>query len=266
MLKFEFGATVEQTANHFSPIVLLKPGLDAAPPVFIAPGLGAAAQQVSNLAKQIETSNPVYGLQINDLNGSLIGNVAPLLDNIIKLQSRGPYLLAGYSFGGLVMLEIARRLTDRGDKIALLALLDTYPARRHWPLRPRMRWLASQARRRLSTMLKLPMRQALRYAVDQLRSEVPAKLLSSEPSSCSSRDMYDGYRPQYYAGSITFLRAEEVASNFPEDPVSIWGHLALNLEIHNVPGSHLGMILSAQQAQGVARQLTVCLRSAQNMG
>jgi len=38
-------------------------------------------------------------------------------------------LLAGYSFGGLVALETARRLVERGRRIGFLGLIDTRPAR-----------------------------------------------------------------------------------------------------------------------------------------
>ena len=47
---------------------------------------------------------------------------------ITEVQPHGPYLLAGMCFGGLVAMEIARRLSERGEPIGLLALLDTYPA------------------------------------------------------------------------------------------------------------------------------------------
>ncbi|MCP4664651.1 MAG: hypothetical protein GY856_55415, partial [bacterium] len=39
----------------------------------------------------------------------------------------GPYLIAGWSFGGLVALEVAQRLLSAGDEVALLAILDQSP-------------------------------------------------------------------------------------------------------------------------------------------
>lgn len=41
-----------------------------------------------------------------------------------SIQREGPYRLAGYSFGGLVALEIARQLRGAGEEIELLFLLD----------------------------------------------------------------------------------------------------------------------------------------------
>jgi acyl-coenzyme A synthetase/AMP-(fatty) acid ligase/thioesterase domain-containing protein/acyl carrier protein len=42
------------------------------------------------------------------------------------LQPRGPYLLIGHSYGGLVALEVARQLIEAGETVELTTLLDTY--------------------------------------------------------------------------------------------------------------------------------------------
>ena len=40
------------------------------------------------------------------------------------IQPAGPYRLAGYSFGAIVAMEMARQLTERGDVVELLFMLD----------------------------------------------------------------------------------------------------------------------------------------------
>ena len=59
-----------------------------------------------------------------------------------KLQPRGPYVLVGYSLGGLVVLEMAQRLSANGEKVALLAMLDAYPQFRYLSLGQRLRLIA----------------------------------------------------------------------------------------------------------------------------
>jgi thioesterase domain-containing protein len=44
-----------------------------------------------------------------------------------EFQPLGPYILIGYSFGGLIALEMAQRLTEEGKQVALLTFVDTYP-------------------------------------------------------------------------------------------------------------------------------------------
>ncbi|HKH88347.1 MAG TPA: AMP-binding protein, partial [Acidimicrobiales bacterium] len=49
-----------------------------------------------------------------------------LLESIIRIQDRGPYLIAGSSFGGLVAYEIATLLQEDGQEVAWLGLVNTY--------------------------------------------------------------------------------------------------------------------------------------------
>ena len=42
-------------------------------------------------------------------------------------------------------------------------------------------------------------------------------------------------------GDIKFVKAE-CASNFPDDPVAVWGRLATQFESETVPGDHLGIL------------------------
>jgi len=50
---------------------------------------------------------------------------ADYIREIQKLQPRGPYSIVGNCTGGIVAYEIARQLEAQGQKIALLALMDT---------------------------------------------------------------------------------------------------------------------------------------------
>ncbi len=47
--------------------------------------------------------------------------------SIREIQPSGPYRIAGYSFGGLVALEIAQQLRGDGQEVELLFLLDPMP-------------------------------------------------------------------------------------------------------------------------------------------
>src|SRR5690606_19768881 len=48
------------------------------------------------------------------------------IDEMRSVRPRGPYLLGGYSFGGIVAYEMARQLAASGEDVPLLALFDTY--------------------------------------------------------------------------------------------------------------------------------------------
>src|SRR5689334_20546408 len=75
---------------------------------------------------------PFYGLQASGTDGTspphrTIEEMADAyIAEIRTLQPAGPYLLAGYSGGGIVAFEMAHRLTALGEKVGLLAFIDTF--------------------------------------------------------------------------------------------------------------------------------------------
>jgi surfactin synthase thioesterase subunit len=43
---------------------------------------------------------------------------------VVDFQPQGPYFLAGYSFGGLVLYKVAQQLQAQGQEMGRLALLE----------------------------------------------------------------------------------------------------------------------------------------------
>ena len=234
-------ALLEQpTTPRFPTLVLLKPGSET-PPVFVAHGLGGSVMDFFQPVKHIETDHPIYGMQARGIDGldeplTSIEDMADFYLHAIKgLQPRGPYVLVGYSLGGLVVLEMAQRLSASGDKIALVALLDAYPHIRFLSLGQRALLIARQARRGLRSLGNL--RGSGPYQ--------PPAGISFTPAMQHVRDSaylaLACYRPRFYAGKIRFVRAE-VSSGFPHDAAAVWAHLAQKFEVNTVPGDHLGII------------------------
>ncbi len=94
------------------------------------------------LAQRLGQQRPFYGIRSRglhgepDLPGCLEEMATEYLAAIREIQPRGPYLLGGWSAGGLVALEIAQQLVAQGDSIGKLALLDTSPRRPTTPTGP----------------------------------------------------------------------------------------------------------------------------------
>jgi nonribosomal peptide synthetase DhbF len=102
-------------------------------PLFcIHPG-GGFSWIYSRLIRHIPAGHPIYGLQARILlqreifPASIEEMAADYLSVIREVQPVGPYNLLGLSFGGLVAHAIATRLQSVGEKVALLALLDSFP-------------------------------------------------------------------------------------------------------------------------------------------
>ena len=70
------------------------------------------------------------------------------LQEIRRVQARGPYLLGGYCTGGVIAFEMAQQLRAAGEEVAILVLFDTNnPERpaRHSTIRKRIRLALDEA-------------------------------------------------------------------------------------------------------------------------
>src|SRR5262249_49186072 len=84
-----------------------------------------------HLAQYLAPDQPFYGLQppSRPLPAVVLPGITDLavsyIDALRTIQPAGPYCLGGYSAGGLVAFEMAQQLWQQGQRVCLLALLDT---------------------------------------------------------------------------------------------------------------------------------------------
>ncbi|KAG0082668.1 hypothetical protein BGZ92_011505, partial [Podila epicladia] len=116
--------------DEFSVLLPLKTQ-GSRPPLFcIHPGQGLSWIYVG-LAEHLHPQQPLYGLQARGLDGvtEMAGSVEEMtkdyLAHVCKIQPRGPYHLLGWSFGGTVAHSMAVELEKLGEKVALLAVMDS---------------------------------------------------------------------------------------------------------------------------------------------
>jgi len=126
-----FARTIDRgTPPAFAHLVPLQPGRRK-PPLFCIHPAGGAVFCYLPLAAALGPDQPVYGLQARGLEPgertatSVEQMAAQYLEEIRTLQPTGPYHLLGWSFGGLIAYEMGRQLQTQGERVALLALLDT---------------------------------------------------------------------------------------------------------------------------------------------
>jgi acetoacetyl-CoA synthetase len=242
---------IEQPSTpRVPPIVQLKDG--CAPPVFIAHGLGGSVIDFYQVVKYIETPRAIYGLQAKGIDGveepfDRIEDMARFaLDAMRELQPHGPYSLVGFSLGGLVTLEMAQQLVALGEKIDLLAMLDSYPHVSHLSRKQRARLWMRQTWRRISRRLQwLGVKPPFETTVDV----APSRTLQHF-RECSYRAL-EGYQPRFYPGTINFVRAE-IPTDFPADPVEVWSGLASAFLVQTVAGDHLGIMTKHFQSLATA--------------
>lgn len=192
-------------------------------PLFCVHGGGGGAFFVRDLAANLDPDRPVYGLQVAGFDGVPTGYrpveelATRYLAEIRTVQPRGPYLLSGLSFGGLVALEMAQLLAGEGEKTELLVLLDSHrptdrdDERRHAELNHvvRMRRLSIFGKARyLLSGLRRRLNDYRRMSLVQLRMRTGRRL--SEPL----RDFHfwrmcnragRSYRPGEYSGRVLIV-------------------------------------------------------------
>ncbi|MGW1230682.1 amino acid adenylation domain-containing protein, partial [Streptomyces sp. NPDC002530] len=104
-------------------------------PLFCVHPGGGISWSYSGLLNHLGPQHPVYALQARGLGrpeqlpASYEEMAADYADHIQKVQPQGPYLLLGWSAGGLIAHALACELHARGERTALLAILDAYPVR-----------------------------------------------------------------------------------------------------------------------------------------
>ncbi|TCL00724.1 acyl transferase domain-containing protein [Shimia isoporae] len=106
-------------------------------PFFLVAGMFGNVLNLRHLAHLIGSDRPFYGLQARGLLGDtaphddLVEAARDYIAEMRQVQPHGPYLMGGFSGGGITAYEIRRQLEEAGEEVALVAMLDTpLPQRR----------------------------------------------------------------------------------------------------------------------------------------
>jgi thioesterase domain-containing protein len=238
------GATIEHLAQVLNAdegtvtwptLIQIKEGGDR-PPLFCVHTQGGNLFHYYDLAGRLAADQPVYGLQARgvygreDFHHRIEDIAAHCIDTMRAIMPDGPYLITGFSSGGLVAFEMAQQLLQAGIPPALLALVDTYP--------PYIRQ-RGHYRRRLQEFLRL---NNLRYIQERLYHAVIHTLHMDRFRNFSHtgeahRWAQWSYRTKPYPGPVTLFLAEDSRLQ-TKDPSLGWARVASSLKIYTIPGSH----------------------------
>jgi thioesterase domain-containing protein len=224
------------------------------------------------LARSLGRDQAFYGFQAAGLDGeqepfSTIEQMAAnYIEDMRTIQSDGPYLLGGWSFGGVVAFEMAQQLQEQNQEVALLALIDTQTPQYKYEQAINDEWLiwSLVKEHHLSvsyeTLVQLDPDEQLDYvlAIAQRANRFPPNSDLAqvrrlfEVHKANLRALYN-YRPERYENKITLFRASE-RSDTPlegcaegeqlfDDPTFGWAKLSTQpVEIEVIPGTHESML------------------------
>jgi acetoacetyl-CoA synthetase len=284
----ELAAVVEDPGKHFDPLVLMRSG-EGGPPLFLVHSLWGDVLGMRQIAVAMRSDVPVYGLRARGLQGEEPqGSVEEMAASYVKvireLQPRGPYRVAGHSFGGLLAFEIARLLSEQGEEIEWLGMIDAElstaahsPARRlghrlalpYHLARAALRNPREALRAAIGLIPRLLRRSFSRFQRDTALAESEATWM--EGASAAHRrlathflQLAGAYRPRPYRGSMTYFLPTVRRFHLFADPLPVWRRVtAGKIEIERVPGPHVGMV-SGDSAPVVAEIIDRHLRARAN--
>jgi len=264
----------------FSPVVTLREG-SRSRPFFLVHGLGGNVLELVSLAQALRTDRAVLALQAHGLepgrkpHSSVQGMAADYVDEIRRIQPRGPYAIVGFSFGGLVAFEMTQILNARGETVEFLGLIDTNVPEHALPLGAwtRLQWDRLRRHRRefrsdrdrgrfsryygdaigrvwirLQVWLRLRSRPEVRWPLD---IRLPPLLKQVREAAVLA---FVKYKPRRYAGRVVLFRAASRDAG-DSDPLPTWKHVARGgLDVVEIPSDHLGLI-----QEPAVRQLAAAL-------
>lgn len=128
----ELAAVIDADASddHRSPLVPIRTG-GSRTPFFCIHGMDGDVLFLQRLLSVTSPEQPIYGLQARGMDGvekpqTSVDEMAATYEKAIRqVQPKGPYVIGGYSLGGMIALEVAHRLAQRGERVERLVILDT---------------------------------------------------------------------------------------------------------------------------------------------
>ncbi|MEL6441867.1 MAG: amino acid adenylation domain-containing protein [Cyanobacteria bacterium J06621_8] len=266
------------TAIPWSTLVPIQPQGDR-PPLFCIHPFGGNVFCYQDLSRHLGTQQPLYGLQAAALNPELEAHTsiesmaAHYIQTIKTVQPQGPYYLCGWSMGGLIAYEMAQQLTQQGEAIARLAILDSCtrviidPALAGGDLNLLVLGLIMDINTRLESVRSLTPEERLIYVMEEAKSNnlIPADFDIAQLRHLIAMGKINyqaeqDYQPQSYSGSLMVFQAKETDI----DLEAAWKELAADVAVVEVPGRH-GTMLHPPQVQVLAQKLEQYL-NADNLG
>jgi len=188
---------------------------------------------------------------------------ARLLTEVRAIQPHGPYTLAGFSFGGMVAYELARLLSEAGETIRWLGIVDTPTPqlasefiRRHTSMRARIAQLGKPGRvARLGRFLS-----TVRWSTKERL--IATGLIDRSPAvEIDLRNVWSiirGYTRPGHRTPLELFITSDTAAEVRSETLG-WAELhPAALRTHHLKGDH-NSILDSDQAGELAELILACL-------
>lgn len=249
-------------------------------PLFVIHGVDGSTQKLECLARNLDLNRPIYGIRAQALSGrgpalTRVEDLASFyLRDAKEVQPDGPYHFLGYSFGGLIAFEMARRLSAQGEQVGMVGMLDNLrmapqellsgsaPPRAS---RIRSRWiaLASHLKRTLSSSglayaKEKLFRRGLRTAyslLDRARLSIPRFMQRAYDINWFAAVRYV---PRHFPGKLTLFQAADSLQG-GRASLDLWKSVAAGgVEVREIAAHHESLMIEPNVAL-LAAEIRACL-------
>ncbi len=274
-------------SGSWASLVPIRPG-GKRTPFFFVHAHGGNVVGFRDLAKRMSHDRPFYAMQAPEMDRPqetrrIEEMASRYLEEVQTVQAHGPYLLGGYCLGGGIAFEMAQQLTQAGEEVAVVVMVDSARRTDHqndgsrskggrlqrrlgkeWAnftekerklryLRKRTTQLADHMALTIETRLtrsdgRLPF--GWEHSVEYREQQVAAKHLKA----------YQRYEARPYQGRVAIVRASLERES--TDPTLGWGPVVNGpLDLYEAPGHNTGLLLEPR-VRVVAPMLDAALDAA----
>ncbi|ORV60371.1 polyketide synthase Pks13 [Mycobacterium gastri] len=242
-----------------------RPPGSTKPPVFVFHPAGGSTVVYEPLLNRLPADTPMYGFE--RVEGSIEERAAQYVPKLIEMQGDGPYILVGWSLGGVLAYACAIGLKRLGKDVRFVGLIDAVRAGEEIPQTKeeiRKRWdrYARFAEKTFNvTIPAIPYEQLeelddegqIRFVLDAVREsgvQIPAGIIEHQRTSYLDNRAIDTARIQPYDGHVTLYMADRYHDDAimfepryaVRQPDGGWGEYVSDLEVVPIGGEHIQAI------------------------
>jgi len=258
-------------------------------PLFVVAGAMGNVLNLRHLARICDPRRDFYGIQARGLSGdvephrTLEAAAEAYLEEVRRVQPRGPYHLGGFCIGGVAALEMARTLKGAGEEVSLIAMLDSHlpEVRGMLGVRDKAQIHIERFREEGSDYVREWARNKYAWEMGRVRRQFGlSEDDTTDPAQYRSELVHQAimyarsvYQPRFYDGHIVLFRPPLAArhhlgggrvidrdrSFLRED--NGWRRMVRSVEIQELsapPGDHDGFVLEPY-VRDLARRLRLLL-------
>lgn len=234
-------------------------------PVFVFHPAGGSTVVYEPLLKRLPADTPVYGFE--RVEGSIDERAAEYVPKLMEIGGKGPFILVGWSLGGVLAYACAIGLKQLGADVEFVGLIDTVRAGEEIPQTSeeiRARWdrYALFAQRTFNVEIPaIPYEQLevlddegqVRFVLDAVQQSgvnIPGGIIEHQRTSYLDNRAIDTAHIEPFDGHVTLYMADRYHDDAimfeprygTRKPDGGWGEFVADLEVVPIGGEHIQAI------------------------